>query len=257
MLCVGATLSAASLALSEEKQSEWPQEIIDRPCTLPVRAWSAGIDAQADLKFNNVSLGVGGFWGLSYGFTNDFSAGLSYLAIVSSNDGSTAGTGPLLVNTAYALYLDGPLEISAVASAGYAFDQEQVAPFVFGIMTPWNVTPWMAIGLNGNQFSFGLASPWDITFAFPLQIAFQPWPFLWARININAFNLNIRNAANKPFITAEDFAAGPGVVVSPSNFWDFQAGASMNPVPAGIHSIRASLQWTFSITYYGNVPSSS
>jgi hypothetical protein len=244
----------ASTASGEEDQAPWPQAIIDRPCTLPVRSWSAAIDAQSDFKFHNVSLGVGGFWGLSYGFTNDFTAGVSYLAIVAANDGSKPGTGPLLANAALVLYVQGPLEITAMGSAGYGFDQRQVAPLVLGVATPWNVLPWMSIGLNGNQFSFGLASPWDVTFSFPLQVAFQPWPFLWARININAFNLNIRNSENKSFVTVQDFAAGPGLVYSPTNQWDLQAGTTMNPVPAGRETFATALEWTLSVTYYGNVP---
>lgn len=258
--CAGVLVLSAGVAVSpsargEEDQAAWPQADIDRPNTLPARSWTLELNAQSNSDFTSVSVGNAGPWGFSYGFTNEFQAGVTYLALVTSGDGYALGTGPLLANLAYAFYINGPLEISAAASAGYAFDQEQVAPLVVGVETPWNVLTWLAIGLNNNQFSFGLASPYPISFSMPLQFAVQPWPWLWVRLNVNLFQINIRGAdQNTDLVQFEEIGLGPRVVVSPNNRWSFSAGAQMESIPAGATSFGASLQWTTTVTYFGNVP---
>ena len=137
---LGAALAVAPAALSEEQQDPWPRAIIDQPSTLPVRAWSAAVGAQSNNDFTNVSLTFGGLWGLSYGFTNDFTAGISYDALVAST-GDPIGTGPLLANAVYSVYHDDTLEVIVMGSAGYSFDQKDVAPLTLGVGTPWNVLP--------------------------------------------------------------------------------------------------------------------
>lgn len=209
--------------------------------------------AQANNDFTNVSLTFGGLAGVSYGFTNEFTAGVSYNALVASK-GDALGTGPLLANVLYSVYTYKTLEVLLMGSAGYSFDQKAAAPLTLGVLSPWNVLPWMTIGVNGDQFAFGVASPNDITFSMPLQVAFQILPWFWARINIDLFKMNVRSVdEDKALFTIDEVAAGPRVVFSPTNQWDLSAGASLNPVPPGQETVGGSLQWTAAVTYYGNV----
>ncbi len=250
---LGFTFAAAPAALGEEQQAAWPVGIINQPSTLPVRAWSGALGAQSNHNFTNVSLTFGGLAGASYGFTNSFTAGVSYDLLVASPD-HALGTGPLLANVVYSIYADGPLEVTVGGSAGYAFDQKQVAPLTLGIATPWNVLDWLTIGAAGDQFAFGLASPNEITFAMPLSVGFQLWPWLWAGVDINIFRMNVRSAdKDKSLFTLDEIGVGPELVYSPTRQWDLLVGGSLNPVPPGQDSVGASLQWTASVTYYGNV----
>jgi len=256
-----AALGLGAPALAEEEPADWPLEVALQPNTLPARAWSVSLSAQANLKFNTVSLVAGGMWGMSYGFTNDFTAGVSYQAPVrnaATTDNptpSSLGEGPLLGQLAYAYLNQGDWGLVATLSAGYQFDLQQAAPLTLGSMVTWSPLPWLTLMTAGNQFSFGLASPNQVAFTFPFGVSAQlteRWFFALAS-NLITVPLNDPQNQGVTIIGDGNIPASPSVIYSFSNQWEISAGATLVPTAPGQRSVGSRLQWTLGVNYYGNV----
>ncbi len=84
-----------------------------------------GLDLSADKRWDEIALGLTRLWGMSYGITNELSAGLSYDGRVKPSGSNFRGT--LALNVGYTYYADGPLILTGNTNFGYDFLSEAAA----------------------------------------------------------------------------------------------------------------------------------
>ena len=251
-LALSCTLAGSALA----EPAAWPQAIIDRPLTLPEGAWSAGFDLSADKKFDEIALGIVGLWGVSYGITNELSAGLSYNGKVKPSGSNFRGA--LALNVGYTYYADGPLALTGNANFGYDFLAEATAPFGIGTLVWYNVLPWMALISYGDQFVFELAEPLPgtnraITFQLPIAVGFQIIDPLFFQVETNVVSVSIRGPADTTWFGADSIPVAPSVWFSPFNYLDAFAGINFEAKPGENQNIGDTINWNFGFLYYGDV----
>lgn len=244
----------AGSALAEP--NPWPQAIIDRPLTLPEGAWSVGLDLSADKKWNEIALGLTGLWGMSYGITNDLTAGLSYNGRVKPSGSNFRGS--LALNVGYTYYAEGPLILTANTNFGYDFLTEAASPFGIGSLLWYNIFPWMALISYGDQFVFDLAEPppgtnRQITFQFPVAVGFQVVAPLFLQIETNVVSASIRGPAGTAWFGADAVPLAPSVWFSPTHWLDVFAGINFQAKPGENQNVGDTINWDFGVLYYGDV----
>lgn len=246
----------------EEEPADWPLEVALQPNTLPARAWSVSLSGQANLEFDTISIVAGGMWGVSYGFTNNLTAGVSYQAPIRNEATSSnptpgnLGQGPLLGQAAYSFFNEGDWNLVATVSAGYQFDAAQVAPLTLGTLVSWSPNPWFTLETTGNQFSIGLASPNEVTFSFPFVASAQLTERFFFSITTNLITVPLNDPLDQgvTIIGEGNIPASPNIIYSPTNQWGISAGASLVATAAGqATTVGSTLQWTLGVNYYGNV----
>lgn len=251
-LALSCTLAASAVA----EPNAWPQAIIDRPLTLPEGAWSGGVDLSADKEFDEIAIGMIGLWGLSYGITNDLSAGLSYNGIVKPSEANFRGS--LALNVGYTYYAEGPLILTANTNFGYDFFAEAAAPFGIGSLAWYNVLPWLALISYGDQFVFELAEPLpgenrEITFQFPIAAGFQIIKPLFFQVETNVVSVSVRGPGETAWFGADSVPVAPSIWFSPFNYLDFFAGINFEAAPGENQNIGDTINWNFGFLYFGNV----
>lgn len=201
---------------------------------------------------------VGGYWGVSYGFTNDLTLGVSYQPAIRIPDGGPGkpGQGPMVGQLAYAYLMQGDWELVVTAAAGYQFDLQQAAPVTVGSIVSWMPLLWLTVMSPGNQFSFGLASPNEITFSLPTLVGVQLWTRWYLSLSTNFLTIPLRDPQDEgvTFIGRDNLPVAPSVMFSPSNQWGITAGASFDAVAPGQETVGNTLLWSIGFTFFGNVP---
>ncbi len=251
-----AALSCTLAGNAWAQPAGWPQAFIDRPLTLPEGAWSAGLDLSADKKWTEIALGIIGLWGVSYGLTNDLSAGLSYNGKVKPSGSNFKGS--LALKAGFTYYAKGPLVLTANTTFGYDFFEEAAAPFGIGTLVWLNVLPWMALVSYGDQFVFQLAEPVpgtnrQITFQLPVAVGFQIIPPVFLQIETNVVSASIRGPKGTAWFGADSVPLAPLVWFSPTHWIDLFAGIEFQATPGGNQNISDTINWNFGFIYYGNV----
>ena len=232
----------------------WPQEIINRPLTLPKGVFSVGGSLDTSASFDVISLGVGGLWGASYGVSDELSVGLSYSLDI---DPSSDGKGPLLLNIGYT-FLSSDLTLAADVATGYDLVSETFGAMV-GIQAWYNITPKISVMSNGEHLNLSF-DPTVATFDFPVSVGFQATPMIFAQLDTNLFRAAFNDAGKAEnggksftFLGSDEFG---GIPLSATAYYSMNNTLDIG-VSFGFSDLKNdagdNIEAGVLVTYYGGV----
>lgn len=211
---------ASADAHSEAGDGAYPIQIFDRPFALPAGAWQAGLNFFADEAFDGIGTEVVG----SYGVMDALQVDLSYAFSLKDFEAK----GDLLVGGNYVYYESGPITGMAVASVGYSFLAEGLAPLEVGSLIWYAITdkiavysvPAISIALEEADGGFR-----PVFLSVPAIVALQATPNIYAEVATQIATIDISDSANG-FFGADFIPLEVTGFFSPNNMLDVGAGVS-------------------------------
>lgn len=205
-----------SIAAAEVNQ---PQEIIDRPRTLPAGELQVGGDISLWVVDGNpTGMTLGG----AYGVNEKLEAGVSYGFALKEFEAK----GSLDVHAAYSLLNAGNLTLAGDVGVGYNINGEALNPLGLGAELQYKLGPKMAIFSPGQQLEIGLEEPNAITLGLPVGFAYQASPALHVAALTEIANISLKDSTTT--VILDDFTPlAVQVTYSPSNTLDLSAGIGL------------------------------
>lgn len=204
---------AATSAFADVNQ---PQEIVDRPRTTP----AGQITVLGDIEYvkigdaNAIGLAVGGL----YGVNEKLEVGAAYGFALKEFEAK----GDLAVHAGYSL-VDGNLSAAATLDFGYSILGEALNPLGLGAEVQFKVNDKLVVYTPGSQLLIGLEDPNPIGLTVPVSIGYQVSPQIFAHVDTNIADIEIKDTGGSAFIGADRTPLAVGAFFSPSNTMDFGA----------------------------------
>ena len=241
-----ALLSVPTLARADVNQ---PEEIIDRPRTLP--AGETEVNGTLDIeRTETVTDGVVAnstaqafTIGAGLGVTKDLEVRLAYQFAVDSENKTllaSYGHGDLRGTVAYALPSSGPLSMAVNAGIGLFVDDGSPDPLTLGLDLQYKLTSQLAVFTPGQQLSVAfsggeIGSPFiggfvgvesSVNLTLPIGVRFQAANNVFAFVATDLADLALHNGGNSAFLFSDFIPLQVGGFYSLSN--KFDVGANIN-----------------------------
>ena len=185
-----AILAAPTLAMADVNQ---PEEIIDRPRTLP----ASEMEGSLDLAISGISVAgasqtnEAATLAAGFGITNELEARASILLGKGTNNG-----GDLTVNLAYKLPASGALSMAVDAGIGYNFDSSNTDALTAGLDLQFKINNQLAVYTPGHQLAIALSGdPKPIVLSIPVGVRYQAANNIFAFLQTNIANISISNSS--------------------------------------------------------------
>jgi opacity protein-like surface antigen len=204
---------AATSAFADVNQ---PQEIVDRPRTTPASQITVGGDVSFE-KFGDANFSALRVLGL-YGVNEKLEVGASYAFALKEFEAK----GDVQIHAAYGL-VDGNLSAAATLDFGYSLLAEGLDPLALGAEVQFKVNDKLVVYTPGQQLLIGLEEPNAIGLTIPVGIGYQVSPQIFAHVDTNIADIEIKDTGGSAFIGADRTPLAVGAFFSPSNTMDFGA----------------------------------
>ncbi len=198
----------------------WPQNVIDRPLTLPKGVLLVGPDLIVS-KILSVNLTTGAtssstaesaYLTAGYGITDDLEVNTLTPTYGFTLNPNGSAKGPLDIGVGYKILrgaAGGKLELIARAVGGYDLAAEAARPLRIGVHVQYNVTPKVAVfshDVGGGNLGLVIATAGDpkpIGLTVPVGVGFKATPALWVEADTSVIpNLKLKDGAT---VTIGDF----------------------------------------------------
>lgn len=242
-----ADVGTDNLPVADVTADSWPVEIINRPLTLPLGSFSAGLGLSTGSDFSEFSTEAIGLWGLSYGVSDRLSVGLGYgLDVEPSSDGK----GPLALNLGYTYYSEGALSLAGTLSGGYDLTAEVITPAVLGTYAWYNLSEEVTVISPGGQLEIGIEDPQAVSLSLPMSVGYQATTNLFATIDTNLMPTLAFSGGDNQYFAKDVLPLGLSGYYSPSDALDIGLSVSADAVAS---SLSDSVSMGLSLIYYGGV----
>jgi hypothetical protein len=224
-LAAFALLAAVAAPFAASAHVNQPQEIIERPRTLP--GAELELDAGVDLDYTSVTVnnmtttntGIRAPLAIGYGLNNDLDLHLLYGILLRP---TVTGKQPLEVRLGYTFLGEGPLTAAARVMSGIDLASNTATPLRLGVNAQYQVMH-VALFTPGEQLSASLSgSPERIGLDLPVGAALQATATVYLALTTNLAHINIANEGNA-FILRDMIPLSAVAFFSPSNALDLGA----------------------------------
>lgn len=217
---IGGMVFVVSAATSTVASAGQPQEIIDRPRTLPGGMVEGRLDFGVFGYDQGTSTGLGQRLRLSggYGLSDAFELRGGYLAQI-----NPGGAGVLTFGMGYSFVALGPASLAGKLSTGYDIEHGALEPLVLGLDAQIKVTGRWAIFLPSHQFEIGLAGQnKPISLHVPVGLRWQANPNVSLDFTTKLARVGLKDSGSVAF-GADILPLGVAAYYSLSSRLDFGA----------------------------------
>ena len=227
-----------SLAAAEVNQ---PQEIINRPRTLPAGQLELGADLHID-AFGDGDLGLalgvplvpdygqGPGLSIGYGVNEKLEVRARYAMLLKEFEAK----GSLDVSAAYSILDAGNLTAALDGGIGYTLLEpvDGLNPLTLGAEVQFKLSDKMAIFTPGHQLSIGLEDPQPINLTVPVGLGYQANEKIFVSMQTQALNLGLKDS-DSSVILADPTPLSLQLRFSPSNTMDLGGGITFADITDG------------------------